>query len=75
MLFNYQDNRFDVVQRTGTSSVDREISVTIGSNPAKYVHPSSRAVRALVQYRESAVELAQLWWTKIDRATWLITRP
>jgi len=75
MLFNYQDNRFDVVQRTGTSSIDREISVTIGSNPAKYVHPSSRAVRALVQYRESAVELAQLWWTKIDRATWLITRP
>lgn len=74
-LFDYSANQWVEIERRGAPTTLVALSWTIGSNPSRFVNPSTRRMRARVEWRPVASETTVPLLATIDRATWFVGRP
>lgn len=71
-LFDFNANTWAVVDTRSATTADAIATVTIASNPTRFLHPVTRAVRARVTFTPSGTKRATTT-VRIDQAAWTRT--
>lgn len=70
LLYNFFTDQYDQVNTRILTTSDVTVQIVNTTNPAQYVNPNNRRVRALIQCNAIAFSIAPVWVTGIDRAVW-----
>lgn len=68
-LFNFQSGLWETVDERTAPFGDTTVSVVIGTNPARFVQPGTRLVRARIGYHDRGVTFIS-WGARYDVTKW-----
>ncbi|HWP31342.1 MAG TPA: hypothetical protein VNK96_06430 [Fimbriimonadales bacterium] len=71
-LYNFQTQKWDTFDTRSATTTDSSVTVTVGSNPLKYVETGSRKIRSRVSWKWS---FTSRFTTRVDQTMWKIVTP
>jgi hypothetical protein len=71
LMYNFSTNQWDLIDSRPASVTETVLDVQV-SNPASYVEPGTRRVRALLTWKPAGPVLVYPWQVRIDQAVWLV---
>ena len=74
-LFKWTTGQWVVIAARAAPTTVVPLSWTVGADPASYVNPTTRRMRARLRWRPFSSESIGLMLSSIDRSTWLVGRP
>jgi hypothetical protein len=73
LLWNFAMGQYDLVDTRTATGTDTTTEVHITSNPSRYIDPTTRTVRALMQFSPGTFT-GSAWQVRFDRTVWLVIR-
>lgn len=71
-LYNYASGFWETVDERNGPQTDQSLTVTITTNPNRFIHPSTREVKARIGYHDRGVSFPS-WDGYYDYAIWRVT--
>jgi hypothetical protein len=73
-MFNYVTNSYETVNTSQAGLNEIVTHVVIGSNPARFVNPSTKAIQVRLAYKANGIVANNAWSAKVNLASW-VTNP
>ncbi|MCL6623999.1 MAG: glycoside hydrolase, partial [Fimbriimonadales bacterium] len=71
-FFDFSTNQWVSMNTSATPTNDNILHVSTTTNPARFIHPTTREIRAKLEYRATGVVLTYPWFIFLDRVNWII---
>ncbi|MBA3726000.1 MAG: hypothetical protein H0W86_06005, partial [Armatimonadetes bacterium] len=70
-LYNYQENRWELVDERAATTVDRVVKVTFTENAQRFIQPGTRTIKARIGWFDRGA-ISRDWFAAIDQTVWEI---
>lgn len=70
-LFNYQSNSWETVDTRNATTSDQTATITIASNPGRFIRPGNNEVKARVVLIDLSVSIPN-WTGRMDQVMWTV---
>jgi hypothetical protein len=71
-LFNSTTNDWELIDSRGSTSSDSVAEPTVSGNPSRFVHPTTRQMRARLSWFDAPNLATRGWTVSIDETTWIL---
>ncbi|MDQ2985409.1 MAG: hypothetical protein M3R13_01650, partial [Armatimonadota bacterium] len=69
-LWNYVLGGYELLDTRLATTTDDVVTVTVRTNPSRFIQPGTLAIRALVSYRAVGPAFGYPWSGRIDKVWW-----
>nr|MDQ2985503.1 hypothetical protein [Armatimonadota bacterium] len=69
-LWNYVLGGYELLDTRLATTTDDVVTVTVRTNPSRFIQPGTLAIRALVSYRAIGPAFAYPWSARVDKVWW-----
>ncbi len=71
-FFDFSTNQWVSMNTSAMPTADNILHVSTTTNPSRFIHPTTREIRAKLEYRATGVVLTYPWFIFLDRVNWII---
>jgi len=69
-LWNYATGNYELLDTRFPTTTDAAVTVTVRTDPARFIQPGTLAIRALVSFQAVGPSLAFPWSGRVDKVWW-----